>query len=418
MEPKLSHCLSAYRKNNGCESTILRLVENWKKDLDGKKVVGVLSSDMSKAFDSLCPPLLIKKLEYYHFSDNALNLVRSYFSQRKNRVGLGSATSQWRDVVRGCPQGSTFGPLLWNVFQNDLTQATVEADISMYADDHQIFSSDHSIGRVEEKLLHDGSKITKWYEENLLQVNIKKYQSMVLGERNGTVEMNMQIGGVKIEQSHSIKLLGVNIDSDLNFSNHIREVCIKSSQQIGVLTRLRNLIPTPAKLQLFKAAILPHLTYCSTVWHFCRASDRRKLERLQERALRTVFNSRSDSYENLLIQANLPTLYNRRLQDIAILMFKAKNNLLPKYLQDLFNLNGEREKRYNLRNSDFTLPRFNTIKYGKHSLKHLGPFLWSKLTKEERGMDSVSTFKRRIRKRDLTHLIEDGGCKNCHLCNS
>ena len=165
------------------------------------------------------------------------------------------------------------------------TQATVEADISMYADDHQIFSSDHSIGRVEEKLLHDGSKITKWFEENLLQVNIKKYQSMVLGERNGTVEMNMQIGGVKIEQSHSIKLK-------------------------------------------------------------------------------------------------------------------------------------EREKRYNLRNSDFTLPRFNTIKYGKHSLKYLGPFLWSKLTKEERGMDSVSTFKRRIRKRDLTHLIEDGGCKNCHLCNS
>ena len=65
------------------------------------------------------------------------------------------------------------------------------------------------------------------------------------------------------------------------------------------------------------------------------------------------------------MQAKLPTLYNRRLQDIAILMFKAKNNLLPKYLQDLFNLNGEREKRYNLRNSDFTLPRFNKIKYGK-----------------------------------------------------
>ena len=62
---------------------------------------------------------------------------------------------------------------------------------------------------------------------------------MILGERNGTKEMNLQIGGVKVEQSQSIKLLGVNIDSDLNFSNHIREVCIKSSQQIGVLTRTR-----------------------------------------------------------------------------------------------------------------------------------------------------------------------------------
>ena len=55
---------------------------------------------------------------------------------------------------------------------------------------------------------------------------------------------------------------------------------------------------------------------------------------------------------------------------------------------------------------------------GNILLNHFGPFLWSKLTKEERGMESVSTFKRRIRKRDLTHLIEDGGCKNCYLCNS
>ena len=94
-------------------------------------------------------------------------------------------TSQWKDVARGCPQGSTFRPLLWNVFQNDLTRAIVEVDISMHA---------HSIGRVEEKLLHDRSKITKWYEENLLQVNMKKYQSMVLGERNGTEEMNLQVG--------------------------------------------------------------------------------------------------------------------------------------------------------------------------------------------------------------------------------
>ena len=62
------------------------------------------------------------------------------------------------------------------------------------------------------------------------------------------------------------------------------------------------------------------------------------------------------------------------------------------------------------------LPRFNTIKYGKHSLKYFGPFMWFKLTKEKRGLDSVGAFKRWIRKRDLTHLIEVGTCKNCHFC--
>ena len=66
-------------------------------------------------------------------------------------------------------------------------------------------------------------------------------------------------------------------------------------------------------------------------------------------------------------------------------------------------------------NSDFTLPRYNTIKYGKHTLKYLGPFVWSKLKKEDCGMDSLNAFKRQIRTRDLTDLIEDGGCMNCYV---
>ena len=104
--------------------------------------------------------------------------------------------------------------------------------------------------------------------------------------------MDLCIGGVQIEQSQNMKLLGVNIDSVINFSNHIGELCRKTSQQIGVLRRLKNLLPDHAKLQLFKPAILPHLTYCGTAWHFCRASNRPKVERLQEIPLRIVINSK------------------------------------------------------------------------------------------------------------------------------
>ena len=86
--------------------------------------------------------------------------------------------------------------------------------------------------------------------------------------------------------------------------------------------RQRNLIPCNAKLSLYKSSILPHLTYCHLVWHFCNASDRRNLERIQKRALRAVYKTRSASYQELLDRAKLPTLYNRRLRDIATLMFK------------------------------------------------------------------------------------------------
>jgi len=74
-----------------------------------------------------------------------------------------------------------------------------------------------------------------------------------------------------------------------------------------------------------RSTILPHLTYSHTIWYFCKLTDRRKLERVQERAMKAIFNSKTDTYAAFLRRARLPSLYNRRLQDVAILMFKVKN---------------------------------------------------------------------------------------------
>ena len=107
-------------------------------------------------------------------------------------------------------------------------------------------------------------------------------------------------------------------------------------QQIGILTRMRKLIPIHAKLQIYKSATLPHFNYCNLVWHFCKASDKNKLERVNKRGLRAVYCDYKSPYEELLKRAKLTTLYNRRLQNIAIFMYKIKNKLLPKTVMDLF----------------------------------------------------------------------------------
>ena len=78
----------------------------------------------------------------------------------------------------------------------------------------------------------------------------------------------------------------------------------------------------------------------------------------------------------------------------------------------------EAKKAIHWRHSDFILPRFKSVKYGKHSLKYLDPILWSKRTKEERDKNSLGAFKSSIRKRELTHLISDAVFENCLLCNS
>ena len=173
---------SAYRKVHSCETTLINLVEGWRKARDNKLAVSILSTDMSKAFDSLHPPLLLSKLKAYGFQDSTVQLLNSYLSNRKYRVKLGNHVSSHRTVSRGCPQGSALGPLLWNIFQNDLSYC-VTTNLSMYADDHQIYHTGCNQPSVTSKLRDSARTATKWYDYNLLAGNLKKYQTMNIGFR-------------------------------------------------------------------------------------------------------------------------------------------------------------------------------------------------------------------------------------------
>ena len=286
----------------------------------------------------------------------------------------------------------------------------------MYADDHQVYHSGSNTTAAISKLAKEAENVSQWYKANLLQANPKKYQVLAMTPRNIDKEEKdketLEIENQKLKPAANLRILGVNIDDQLSFSEHISDICKKASRKIGVLARLRNLIPCKTKLQLYLTAILPHLTYCQIVWHFCKQSERRKLERLQERALRAIYNCRTDTYEDLLRRANLPSLYNRRLQEILILMYKVKNGLAPDYIGELFNFVN---KGYSLRNADFDIPRYLTVRYGKHSIRYLGPYLWSRLSSTDRQRPSLDNFRRNIRKKDLTSFIE-GTCTNCNLC--
>lgn len=374
----------------------------------------ILSTDMSKAFDSLHPTLLLAKLEAYGLSQSALNLMNSYFSGRENRTRMGPITSGWAETRRGRPQGSSLGPLLWNIYQNDLFYTERKSNLSTYADDHQIYSSHKNPEQALSDLKKDGKNASKWYKENFLEGNLSKYNTMVISKQPKQ-QLDVEIDGVRIKQVEDLKLVGVVIDQDLTFSQHISTSSKKASMRVGVLMRLRKLIPVEAKLQIFKTAILPYLTYCGLSWHFSKKSDSNKLERINERGLRAVYCDWNSPYSELLIRAKLTTLYNRRLQDIAIFMYKAKYNQLPQNVLELFCHSRD---NYNLRNSDFFLPRVKTTTYGKHSLRFFGPYLWTKLQSSIRNSTSLSSFKNTIRKMDLSVLSNSDSCVNCNLCHN
>lgn len=124
----------------------------------------------------------------------------------------------------------------------------------------------------------------------------------------------------------------------MKFTSTQNELSIRVSRKIRVLMRMRNLIPTLEQSSEFSNLILPQLTYCQTLslWHFCRKSDSTKME-TQERALRSACCDKSSTYDKLLARAKFPSLQNRRLQEIAIIMYKGTNSLCLGYISDIFN---------------------------------------------------------------------------------
>ena len=126
---------------------------------------------------------------------------------------------------------------------------------------------------------------------------------------------------------------------------------------------------------------------------------------------RYLMPDNTSGYESLLKKATLPTLYSRRLQHLAILMFKVKNGMSPDYISELFQRS---DTNCNLRNSDFMIPRSNTITFGKYSIKYLGPYQWRKLPIALRTLTETDKFKRKISESDLAgHLTEDKCWSEC-----
>ena len=162
---------TVHRKHHSCETTLITLVEAWKKARDESLVVNILSTDMSKEFDSLHPPLLLSKLQAYGFQDAGLKQpLKSYLCDRYNRVKMGNQISSYRLVNQGCHQGSALGPLLWNIFQNDFPLC-VATKPSIYADDHQIYHSGYDPQEVTSQLLSvsqirqpSDTSLTYWLE--------------------------------------------------------------------------------------------------------------------------------------------------------------------------------------------------------------------------------------------------------------
>ena len=172
--------LSAYRKKYGCEHVIVKLVDSWKKAMDNDQYVGTVLMDLSKAFDCIPHALLIAKMKAYGLSTNACKLMISYLTGRFQRVKISEFRSSWQPLKKGVPQGSCLGPLLFNIFVNDLFCFMKKCDLVNYADDNTLSATGCTVEIMLQALRVDTKNALDWFKSNFMQANPEKFQVMFL----------------------------------------------------------------------------------------------------------------------------------------------------------------------------------------------------------------------------------------------
>ena len=222
LEPMLSSHLSGFRKGHSCQNVLLRLVENCKYNLDKGGIIGVLLTDLSKAFDCLSYRLIISKLSAYGFDENACMMMANYFTNRQ-RVKIGDARSQWLNIQRRAPQGSLMGTFIYNILANDMLYMINDlCEIYNYADDISICFHGRNVNDIVTNIESVSNVMFTWFKENNLKANPDKCPFILFTK--DVLQSTVNINNIALHSLASVKLLGVHIDRELNFNCHVTEV--------------------------------------------------------------------------------------------------------------------------------------------------------------------------------------------------
>ena len=291
---------------------------------------------------------------------------------------------------KGYPKGQSWR-LLFNVFINDIFYFVKKGTLYNYADDNTLSYGHPDFNVLTSVLESESNVLINWFKVNKMQANPDKFQVLAVGKKTFDKNMKICIQNSTVSCEETVKLLGIEIDYQLNFDIHISSICRKASQQLNILKRLGRYLDRLSKLTIFHTFILSNFNFCPLAWHFCTDKNSKKLEKVQERALRFVYDDYTSSYINLLEKALVLSLQIRRIRTMALETYKIVNKLAPVCLHDLVNV---KNSKYAFRYSNvLDVPQVRTTRYGKKSFMFAAATLWNDLPNHFRTKNSFNHFK-------------------------
>jgi len=391
----LSNHQSGFRNNHSCVTALIDVVEDIRAKIDCDSICILTLLDHTKAFNCVEPEISCFKLyNNFNFSASATQLIRSYLSQRKQNVCVNNSMSSPLNVTKGVPQGSILGPLLFNLYINDLPEVLHSANIHIYADDIQLymFCDKNSISQCINNLNDELERVNEWALKNHLCINPSKSKCLLIGKKALPIpELDPpRIGDQPIHYCETAKNLGITFNRTLSWNNHISAVVGKVYGMLRILWGSQNYTPIHIRLLLSKTYLVPTLLYGCEIFANSDQASRNKLNVVFNNIARYVFNRRRDQeiseYSKQIFGINFNNILKLRT---LITLHKIINTKKPEYLFNRIRFTQSQ------RSKKIILPRHNALlserQFFIHSIR-----LWNSLPNSLTFEKNTYLFKKSV----------------------